>query len=113
MKVSELKPEMKKVEITVKVEDKSAPRKIVMPSDNMFHRVCDALVGDETGCIFLSLWDESIESVLRGKYYKITNAYTSVYRSSLMLSTGKYGKVAVAEGTFEVNTANNLSLKEL
>ncbi|HLC92894.1 MAG TPA: single-stranded DNA-binding protein [archaeon] len=113
MKVSELKQEMKKIEITVKVEAKSAPHQIVLPADNMFHRVCEALVGDETGSIFLSLWDEQIENVLLGKYYKIANAYTSVYRSSLRLSTGKYGKIAVAEGTFEVNTANNLSMKEL
>ena len=113
MKVSELRPEMRKIEILVKVEDKTAPRKITLSSDNMYHRVCDALVGDETGAIFLSLWDESIESVLRGKYYKITNAYTQVYRNSLMLSTGKHGKISAAEGTFEVNTANNLSMKEL
>ena len=113
MKVSELKPEMKKIEIIVKVEDKSKPREVVLASDNMLHRVCDAIVGDETGAIFLSLWDEMIETVLLGRYYKISNAYTGVYRSSLRLNTGKYAKIALAEGRFEVNTANNLSLREL
>jgi len=113
MKVSLLKPEMKKVGLVVKIVDKSRPREIVLESDNMFHKVCEALVGDETGCIYLSLWDENIQNVLTGKYYKITNAYTTVFRSSLQLSTGKFGKIVQTEGTFEVNTANNLSLKEL
>ncbi len=113
MKINELKAGQKKVEIVVKVEEKTEPRQVVLPSDSMFHNVCDALVGDETGCIFLSLWDESITEVERGKYYKISNAYTSVFRSSLRLSTGKYGKIAQTSAGFEINTANNISMKEL
>ena len=113
MKVSELKPGMKKIELVVKIEDKAKPREVVSQNDNMLHRVCEAIVGDETGAVFLSLWDEMIETVLLGKYYKISNAYTGVFRSSLRLNSGKYGKLAETNATFEVNTANNMSLKEL
>ncbi len=113
MKVSELHSEMKKISLTIKVEDKTKPRQIVLSTDNMFHRICEALVGDETGVIYITLWDENIENVLRGKYYKITNAYTDIFKNSLRLNTGKYGKIIPATGNFEVNTANNLSLREL
>ncbi|MBI4210969.1 MAG: single-stranded DNA-binding protein [Candidatus Diapherotrites archaeon] len=113
MKVSELRPEMKKIEVTVKAEEKSEPREVVLHGDGRAHKVCDVLVGDETGCVYLSLWDESIEAVREGACYAISNAYTTVYRNSLRLNTGKYGKMKEAAGNFEVNTTNNLSMKEL
>ncbi len=113
MKISGLKPLQKKIYVIVKVEDKAEEREVTVQSDGRFHRVCEALVGDESGCIMLSLWDEAIDAVQKGNYYKITNAYTSMYRGSIRLAAGKYGSVVQAEGNFEVNTANNLSLKEV
>lgn len=113
MKINELAPAQKKIELVVKVEDKNEPREVVLPSDGKFHKVCEVLVGDETGCVYLSLWDENIAAVNRNGYYKITNAYTTVFRNSLRLNTGKYGKIAQTTGNFEINTSNNLSLKEL
>lgn len=113
MKASELKPMQKKIEVIVKVEEKSQERQVTTQSDGKFHRVCEALVGDETGSVLLSLWDENIDLVQEGKYYKVSNAYTSTFRNSLRLSAGKYGSITETTGSFEVNTANNLSLKEL
>ncbi|HZX33936.1 MAG TPA: single-stranded DNA-binding protein [archaeon] len=116
MKVSELKPEMKKVGLTVKVEEVGKPREVVTREDGMFHKVADILVGDETASVFLSVWDEKIESLKAGRYFRVSNAYATVYKNSLMLSLGKYGKIeeiTEEEPKFEVNTANNLSLREL
>ncbi|HIH09141.1 MAG TPA: hypothetical protein HA254_00565 [Candidatus Diapherotrites archaeon] len=113
MKVCELKPELKKIELLIKAGEVLAPRQIVLPSDSLFHNVCDALVGDESGCVYLSLWDENIFNVQAGKYYKVSNAYTTIYRNSLRLNTGKYGKISPCEGSFEIDTSNNLSLKEI
>ena len=112
-KVRELAPEQKKLEITIKVEEKNEIREVVLQSDNKFHKVCDALVGDETGSIYLSLWDETITNMLEGKYYKITNAYTTVYKNSLRLNIGNYGKITQTTANFEIDTSNNMSLKEL
>lgn len=103
----------KKIDVLVKIEDKNEERQVTTQSDGKFHRVCEALAGDESGCILLSLWDEHVGLVQRGGCYKITNAYTSMYRGSIRLCTGKYGSIAPADGKFEVNTANNLSLKEV
>ncbi len=113
IKVSELRPLQKKIDIVVKVEDKAQERQVTTQSDGKFHRVCEALAGDESGCILLPLWDEHVDIVQKGRYYKITNAYTSMYRGSIRLCAGKYGTISPVEGKFEVNTSNNLSLKEV
>ncbi len=113
LKVSGLKPLQKKIGIVVRAQDKTEERQVSTPSDGKFHRVCEALVGDESGCILLSLWDEHVDLVQKGGYYKIGNAYTSMFRGSIRLSAGKYGSISPAEGKFDVNTANNLSLKEV
>ena len=113
MKVHELKPNQKKISIVVKIEEIAEQREVVSKIDNKFHQVADALVGDETGCVYLSIWDDNLQYAKEGKYYKITNGYTSVYRSSLRLDLGKYEKLTETEARFEINTANNMSLKEL
>ena len=113
MKVSELRPLQKKIDLLVRVEEKGEERQVTTQSDGKFHRVCEALVGDETACVLLSLWDENIDSVQESKYYIIKNAYTSMYRNFIRLSAGKYGSMNETEGKFQVNTANNLSLKEV
>ncbi|HLC79886.1 MAG TPA: hypothetical protein VJG83_05715 [archaeon] len=113
MKVNELKPSQKKIELILKIEEIAPSREVVTQSDGLFHKVAEALAGDETGCIYLSLWDLDIENVARGEYYKITNAYITTYKNAMRLNSGKYGKIEKATGNFEINTANNLSLKEL
>ena len=112
MKVAELRPEQKKIEITLRIEDKGKAREVASKEGSM-HKVCEALAGDETGCIYLSLWDEAIDAVQKGGYYKISNAYTSMYKGSLRIGAGKYGKISGTNGSFNVDTANNMSLKEV
>ena len=112
MKISELTPSKNDLELVFAVEEKTEPRKVTVKTDGMFHNVCDCLIGDESGCINLSLWDEDIEEINEGKHYRITKAYTSLYRNSLTLNKGKYGTIKEIEAEFEINTANNISLKE-
>lgn len=113
VKVKDLHTDLKKLSLEIRAEDKTEAREVVASTDDKFHKVCEALVGDETGSIYLSLWDEQADEIQKGKHYRITNAYTSMYRNSLRLNIGKYGKIEEIEADFEINTANNLSLKEL
>jgi len=76
MKIKELTPDKKKLSLLIKIEEKTEPKEVISKIDNKFHNVCDALVGDETGCVYLSLWNETINEVEKGKYYKITNVYS-------------------------------------
>jgi len=112
MKIKELTPDKKKLTLIIKIEEKTEPKEVISKIDNKFHDVCEALVGDETGCVFLSLWNENINEIEKGKYYKITNVYTNLYKHSLRLNIGNKGQIQETNAEFEINTNNNLSLEE-
>ena len=113
VKVSELTPASRAVNVIAKVVSKSEVRNIAAGRDGAPHRVCDALVGDETGCVYLTLWDDNIEKVNEGDTIKIGNGYVTLFRGNMRLNVGRYGTLEVAEEALagEVNTENNLSSK--
>ncbi len=112
-KVGELTPQSRAVNVTAKVVSKSEIRDIPMGRDGSPHRVCDALVGDETGSIYLTLWDDNIEKVNEEDTIRIENGYVTLFKGNMRLNIGKYGKMATSEEPFEgeVNTENNVSSK--
>jgi replication factor A1 len=71
------------------------------------------LIGDETGCVYLTLWDDNIEKVNEGDTVNIGNGYVTLFRGNMRLNVGRYGTLEIAEEAFEgeVNTENNLSDK--
>ena len=112
-KVGELTPQSRAVNVTAKVVSKSEIRDIPMGRDGSAHKVCDALVGDETGSIYLTLWDDNIEKVNEEDTVRIENGYVTLFKGNMRLNIGKYGKMAPAETPLEgeVNTENNVSSK--
>jgi len=113
VKVSELTPASRAVNVAVKVVSKTEVRNIAAGRDGAPHRVCDALVGDETGCIYLTLWDDNIEKVDEGATIRVGNGYVTLFRGNMRLNVGRYGTLEVAKEALagEVNTENNLSTK--
>src|SRR3989338_4689431 len=113
MQLSELRPFAKKVDVIVKVLGKNEVREVTSKLDNSTHKVTEANVGDASGVILLTLWDDMIDKVEEGKSYKITNGYTSLFQNKLRLNIGRYGTLeAATEEVTEVNETNNLSEKE-
>jgi replication factor A1 len=112
-KVGELTPQSRAVNVTAKVVSKSEVRDIPMGRDGSPHKVCDALVGDETGSIYLTLWDDNIEKVNEEDTLRIENGYVTLFKGNMRLNIGKYGKMMPAGEPFEaeVNTENNVSSK--
>jgi len=112
-KVGELTPQSRAVNVTAKVVSKSEVRDIPMGRDGSAHRVCDALVGDETGAIYLTLWDDNIEKVNENDTLRVENGYVTLFKGNMRLNIGKYGKLDMAKEplTVEVNTENNVSNK--
>jgi ssDNA-binding replication factor A large subunit len=112
-KVGELTPQSRAVNVTAKVVSKSDIREIPMGRDGSAHKVCDALVGDETGSIYLTLWDDNIEKVDVEHTIRIENGYVTLFKGNMRLNIGKYGKLDMAKEPFtgEVNTENNVSNK--
>lgn len=110
MKVESLRPYQKKVNLTIKVLSKNEAREVTSKLDDSKHSVTEALVGDDTGTVLLTLWDDDIARVEAGKTYDIINGFTSLFKNSLRLNVGRYGELK--EGSAEitqVNEENNLS----
>ncbi len=112
VKVGDLNPRSRRVNILVKVVEKSEPREVISRRNGSTHKVAEALVGDETGVILLTLWDKHVEQVNVGNSLKISNAYVSLFKGSMRLNIGRYGSFEVVdEEVPEVNTQNNMSTK--
>jgi replication factor A1 len=112
VKIEKLTPNSREVNTVVKVVSKSEIRNVT-GRDYSVRRVADALVGDETGCVYLSLWDENIDKVNEEATLSITNGYVNLFRGNMRLNIGRYGSFEILEESpiTEVNTENNLSDK--
>ncbi len=112
VKVGDLKPGLRRVNLIAKIVNVGEPRTVTFRKDLSEHRVADALVGDETGSVLLTLWDDSIDKFSAGNVIEVKNGYTSLFRGSLRLNIGFYGSAeSVEEEIGEVNEGNNLSAK--
>ncbi|MFQ6074113.1 MAG: single-stranded DNA-binding protein, partial [Candidatus Bathyarchaeia archaeon] len=104
------KPGLRNVNVTVKVVDIGEPRSVTSRRDVSVHRVAEALVGDETGCVLLTLWDDQVSAFNNGDVIEVKNGYTRLFRGFLRLNIGREGTAEkVGKEIGEVNTENNLS----
>ena len=112
VKVETLTPNSRGVNTIVKVVSKGEVRSVT-GRDYSVRRVADALVGDETGSLYMTLWDDKIDAMNDGTTLQITNGYINLFRGNMRLNIGKYGSYEVLEESpiAEVNTENNLSDK--
>ena len=112
IKVEKLTPNSREVNTIVKVVSKSEVRSVT-GRDYALHRVADAMVGDETGCVVLTLWDDNIDKINEEATLRITNGYVNLFRGNMRLNIGRYGSFELLEESpiTEVNTENNLSDK--
>ena len=94
--VQGLEDDSKGVYIRMRVLEKYVPRS-VKTKDGEEHRVVEALAGDRTGTIALTLWDELSEGVEPDDLVDLSNAYTSRFRGRLRLNVGRYGSLAKVE----------------
>jgi replication factor A1 len=110
-KVADLRKDSRSVETIIKVVSKSEKRVVFLRSDRKKHLVSYALVGDETGCIHLTLWDDVIDKIKVGQVLRITNGYVSLFEGSMRLNIGRYGGFKIIDSApFDgVNLEKNLS----
>jgi len=112
MKIEKLTPNSREVNTIVKVVSKGEVRNVT-GRDYSIHRVADTLVGDETGCVYLTLWDDNIDKINEEDTLRITNGYVNLFRGNMRLNIGKYGSFEILKESpiTEVKTENNLSEK--
>ncbi len=110
MKVNELKPSLRNVNVTVKVIGIGKSKQITSRKNRSVHSVSEALMGDETGCVVLNLWDDQTKVFDKDDVVQIKDGYTSLFRGFMRLNIGRRGTVEkVDEEIGEVDTSNNLS----
>jgi replication factor A1 len=110
-KIGELNPSSRAVNVLAKLISKSEIRNVAAGRDGEPHKVSDAMVGDETGCIYLTLWDDNIEKVKDGDTIMIKNGYINLFRGNMRLNVGRYGTLEISETPLagEVKSENNMS----
>jgi replication factor A1 len=113
VKVETLSPNSRGVNTIVKVVSKGEIRSVT-GRDYSVRRVADVLVGDETGCVYMTLWDDKIDAINEEATLNITNGYINLFRGNMRLNIGKYGSYELVDDSpiTEVNTENNLSDKK-
>ncbi len=113
MKVGELRTYSRRVNLIAQIVEKGEEREVVSRSDGRTHRVAEALIGDKTASVLLTLWDDNIDRFEAGDVVQISNGYANLFRGSLRLNIGRYGTAEkVDQEIEEVNTENNLSTKQ-
>lgn len=92
MKISELKPGMRNVSVTGKIDNVGQPRTVNLKSGGT-NNVADAIISDESGSIKLSLWGDDINKVQPGDKVSIENGYINTFKGENSISVGKFGKM--------------------
>jgi replication factor A1 len=96
VKASDVRPDMRRIDIELKVVEVEEPRTYIR-RDGREGRVTTAIAEDDTGKIKISLWDAEIDRVKVGDKIKITNGYARLFRNEVHVSAGIYGKLEVLE----------------
>ena len=108
--INDLGPNKNCINIKFKCISKYKESIVILKRSGRRLRVAEALVGDNTGCILLTLWNNNIQKVQPGIAYRLINGYISIFKGSLRLSIGKYGNLEPIEDDLgEINYEKNLS----
>ena len=105
VKVMDLKPEMRNVNIVVRVIEAHEPKVINTRAGQ--RTISEAVVGDETGRVKLTLWGRAAGSVKEGDAVEIKGAWTTTFRGDVQLNIGGRDNVKVV-GSDEVPEAEEI-----
>src|SRR6266571_5071679 len=112
-KIKDLGPSTKQVNLLAKVVSMGERRTIDSKFGGGSRTLCEAIVGDETGTVILSLWEAQIGQAGAGDVLQGKTGYVSLVRGRIRLNVGKYGSLEkVARDVPEVNRTNDLSAAE-
>ena len=105
MKVDELTPRTGRVNMPVKVLSLEEPR--AMDNGTV---ICEGLVGDETGTVIMSFWNDECETVNNGMTIDLKDARANLVRGHMRISLGKKGSMKEASDSLEtIKESVNLS----
>ncbi len=107
LKIDELTPRTGRVNMPVKVLSLEEPRSM----DNGTV-ICEGLVGDETGTVIMSFWNDECETVENGMTIDLKDARANLVRGYMRISLGKKGSMTVSKTSLE-SIKENVNLSDL
>ncbi|HYK93644.1 MAG TPA: single-stranded DNA-binding protein [Thermoplasmata archaeon] len=111
-KVRDLTPSSKQVNVHAKVMN-VGDAKEVMGKYGDPRKVAEAVIGDDTAVITLSLWNEQIGSIAKDDIILVDNGYVSLVRGHMRLNVGRYGNLTKSDQPIsEVNQSLDMSQQE-
>lgn len=96
LRIGDLRAGMKQINVKVRVLKIPEPR-LVFTRFGSCARVANALVGDETGTIKLSLWNKQIDAASVGDRIRVDNAQVVRFRGELQLRVSRQGKLNISK----------------
>ncbi|HTT35222.1 MAG TPA: single-stranded DNA-binding protein [Thermoplasmata archaeon] len=111
-KVRDLTPSSKQVNVHAKVVN-VGDAKEVMGKYGDPRKVAEAVIGDDTALITLSLWNEQIGTIAKDDIILVDNGYVSLVRGHMRLNVGRYGNLTKSDQPIgEVNQSLDMSQQE-
>jgi replication factor A1 len=111
-KVRDLTPSSKQVNVHAKVMNVGEPKE-VMGKYGDPRKVAEAVIGDDTATITLSLWNEQIGTIAKEDVILVDNGYVSLVRGHMRLNVGRYGNLTKSSDPIgDVNQSLDMSQQE-
>jgi replication factor A1 len=110
MKVSELRPGMRRINIKGRITEIGEIREVMTKFGGM-SRVVNATFEDDSGTVTLSLWNEDIDRVSVGDSVEIENGYITSFRGVTQLNVGRYGTLKTGKEE-NIETEENIEKEE-
>ncbi len=104
-KIMDLKPEMNNLQVVVRVIEANEPK--VINTRIGQRTISEAIVGDETGRVKLTLWGKAAGSLQEGQVVEIKGAWTTTFRGDVQLNIGGKGNITEVSSD-EVPEAENI-----
>ena len=93
-RIKDLKAGMKKVDLKAKVLKIPTPKRVPTKFGTIVN-LSNVLIGDETGTITMTLWNQQIYMVSKGDRINIENGRVVTFRGERQLRIGKSGSLSV------------------
>ncbi|RLD42358.1 MAG: hypothetical protein DRI86_11810 [Bacteroidetes bacterium] len=111
--ISELSPNRRELSFRAKVIELGDVKTITKRDTGEEHQVQEVLIGDETGTVLLSAWNENVNAFEIGKTYVFRNVKTILFQRQIRVSLGRLGTAEESENTItKINDSNNISEQE-
>ena len=84
--IAQLTQKIRKVNVRFNVVKKGKTRIVTQTSTGRKHEISDCIVGDSTGIVNLTLWNDDIDAIEQGYTYELRNGFINLPPQSTYLS---------------------------